>query len=160
MSGKRVGFTGTHKGVSAFQLAALTKKLESLKEEGFNEFHHGQCVGADEQAARIAKSLGYRVVAHPGLAKDPANLLYRSEWGGNDEVREPKPFIERDRDIVDKTETMLATPLTYEETTRSGTWSTVRYARKQGRVEGQTLYVIRPPWMPPRWTDGMLKEPQ
>jgi hypothetical protein len=144
--GKNVGFTGTHKGACAAQLAVAEAKLKSLKDEGFDEFHHGACIGADEQVAKIAKGLGYRVVAHPGLAKNPANLMYRSEWDGNDEVREAKPFIKRDRDIVDETEAMIATPLTYGETTPSGTWTTVRYAVKQGRVEGTTLHVIRPPW--------------
>lgn len=149
--GRKIGFTGTSRGASAAQLDALALRLASLKTLGFDEFHHGLCVGADTQAAMIAKVLGYRVVAHPGLAKDPSNLMYRSEWGGNDEVREAKPFIKRDHDIVDETEVMLATPLTYDERTRSGTWTTVRYAMKQGRVEGTTLYVIRPPFAPPRW---------
>jgi hypothetical protein len=151
---RKVGFTGTHKGAQVLQLELAKQKLMLLKNEGFDEFHHGACIGADEQAAKIAKELGYRVVAHPGLAKDPANLLFRSEWDGNDEVREAKPFIERDHDIVDETEAMLATPLTYEETARSGTWTTVRYARKKGRVEGSTLFVIRIPFEPPKWAQG------
>jgi hypothetical protein len=148
---RKVGFTGTHNGASLAQLNVLAKKLVSLKEEGFDEFHHGLCIGADEQAAKIAKTLGYRIVAHPGLAKNPANLMYRSEWDGNDEVREAKPFIERDRDIVNETEAMLATPMTWEEQTRSGTWTTIRYAKKQGRVEGETLFILKPLFMPPAW---------
>jgi hypothetical protein len=148
---RKCGFTGTHKGAQAIQLELAKQKLMLLKQEGFSELHHGMCIGADEQVAKIAKELGFRVVAHPGLAKDPTNLLYRSEWDGNDEVREAKPFIERDHDIVNETEVMLATPLTYEEITRSGTWTTVRYAKKQGRVEGSTLHVIKPPFIPPRW---------
>jgi hypothetical protein len=147
----KVGFTGTHNGAEASQLVTLTEKLRALKADGFDEFHHGACIGADEQAAMIAKSLGFRVVAHPGLAKNPANLMYRSEWNGNDEVRDAKPFIERDHDIVDETEIMLATPLTWEEQVRSGTWTTVRYAKKRGRKEGETLFVIKPPFTPPSW---------
>jgi len=148
---RKVGFTGTHKGACLAQLEELSARLQALKAEGFDELHHGMCIGADEQAARIAKVIGFRLVAHPGLAKDPTNLMYRSEYDGNDEVREPKPFIERDHDIVDETEVMLATPLTHEEIARSGTWTTVRYARKQGRIEGTTLHVIRPAWESPRW---------
>jgi len=66
-------------------------------------------------------------------------------------VREAKPFIERDHDIVDETEAMIAVSRTYEEQTRSGTWTTVRYAKAQGRIEGTTLFTIRPPWTPPKW---------
>lgn len=148
---RRVGFTGTHKGASTTQLAIARAKLVALQAQGFGEFHHGLCIGADEQVAKIAKELGYRVVAHPGLAKDPNNLLYRSDWSGSDETREAKPFIERDHDIVDETEVMLATPLTYEEQVRSGTWTTVRYAKSRGRKDGETLFVIKPPFMPPSW---------
>lgn len=151
IKGRKVGFTGTNKGASTVQLAVVEEKLKFLLEEGFDEFHHGACIGADEQAAKLAKELGFRVVAHPGLASDPKNLMYRSEWDGSHETREAKPFIERDHDIVDETEMMLATPLTYEEKIRSGTWTTVRYAKAQGRVEGDTLYIVRPPWMPPKW---------
>jgi hypothetical protein len=146
--GRKCGFSGTSKGASKFQLDELEAKLKKLKEEGFDEFHHGACIGADEQAAIIAKRLGFRVVAHPGLAADPKNLRYRSEWTGNDEVREAKPFIKRDHDIVDETEYMLATPLTREEQIRSGTWTTVRYARSKNRP----IDLCLPPWKPPKWT--------
>src|SRR5271157_2895230 len=119
--GKKVGFTGTQKGAHPAQIAAAKEKLKALKEEGFDEFHHGACIGADEQVAKIAADLGFKVVAHPGLAADPKNLMYRSEWGGSHVPREAKPFIERDHDIVDETETILATPNSYGERVRSGT---------------------------------------
>jgi hypothetical protein len=145
--GKRVGFTGTSKGASPAQLAEVEERLKKLKEEGFDEFHHGLCLGADEQAAIIAKRLGFRVIAHPGTPKDPTNTMYRSDWTGSDETREPKPFISRDQDIVDETERMIATPLTRVEITRSGTWTTVRYARKQGKP----IDLILPPFVPPKY---------
>jgi hypothetical protein len=151
VSGKKVGFTGTHRGASEQQLADARAKLKVLKAAGFDEFHHGWCIGADEQVAAIAKEEGFRVVAHPGLAGDPKNLLFRSEFAGNDEVREAKPFIKRDHDIVDETEVMLATPVSREEHVRSGTWTTVRYAKKKGRKEGETLFIFRPPFTPPKW---------
>jgi len=149
--GRKVGFTGTHRGACPEQLTEAEARLRALREEGFDEFHHGQCIGADEQVAKIARTLGYRVVAHPGLASDPANLMYRSDWDGNAEVLEAKPFIARDHDIVNETEVMLATPVSREEHMRSGTWTTVRYARKKGRKEGETLFVLKPPFTPPQW---------
>lgn len=152
----KIGFTGTHRGASAFQLDELVKTLTQLRDTHAEQFtvelHHGQCIGADEQAAKAAKGLGYRVVAHPGLAKDPKNLLYRAEFEGNDEVRDAKPFIERDHDIVDESTIMIATPVSREDHVRSGTWTTVRYAKKVGRKEGVTLFIIKPPFTPPQWT--------
>jgi|SRR5208282_4174438 len=145
--GKKVGFTGTSRGASPSQLAELEEKLKALLADGFDELHHGLCIGADEQCARIAKRLGFRVVAHPGLPRDPTNMMYRSDFAENDEVREPEPFIARDQGIVDEVERMLATPLTRAEQTRSGTWTTVRYARKVGRL----VDLILPPFVPPKY---------
>ncbi len=47
-------------------------------------------------------------------------------------VLESKPYLERNRDIVDASEVLIACPSTREEVMRSGTWATVRYARKKG----------------------------
>jgi hypothetical protein len=148
--GKKCGFTGTSKGASPAQLVELEEKLKALFADGFDEFHHGLCIGADEQAAIIAKRLGFRVIAHPGLPKDPTNMMYRSDFAGNDEMRDPKPFIARDQDIVNEVEHMLATPLTRAEVVRSGTWTTVRYARKVGRQ----IDLILPPFVPPTWASA------
>jgi hypothetical protein len=131
--GKKVGFTGTSRGMKPQQKIDVEALLRKLFAEGFDEFHHGLCVGADEQAAKIAKEIGFRVVAHPGLIRDPKNMMYRSDWTGSDETRDPKATIERDRDIVRETERMIATPPSREELLRSGTWTTVRYARTKGR---------------------------
>ena len=132
--GRRVGFTGTSRGMSRAQLGALEAALRRLSGEGYDELHHGLCIGADEQCAAMAKLLGFRVVAHPGYNKrKPGDTLFRSDWAGSDETRDPKPFVARDRDIVDETERMVAAPLTGAEQARSGTWTTVRYARGLGR---------------------------
>jgi hypothetical protein len=139
---RKVGFTGASGGATANQLERLRERLGNLSVEGFNEFHHGLCVGADEQAAKIAKELGFRVVAHPGLAPNPLNLAYRSTFSGNDEVLDAKPFAIRDRSIVETTERLLAVPSTQSEDPGSGTWATVRYARElQKPVD---LILLRP----------------
>ena len=109
----------------------VREKLVCFKAAGAVRFHHGACIGSDEQAARIAKDLGYYIVAHPGYnPRNPEGRMYRSNFVGNDEVREEKPFIARDHDIVDETDHMIATPISEIEEVRSGTWSTIRFARK------------------------------
>jgi hypothetical protein len=133
----RIGFTGTSKGMASEQKLQLAALFGVLKDEYAGhqiEFHEGHCIGADEQAAKLAKQFGFRVVAHPGYnSRNPSGTLFRSDWGGADETREPQPFIKRDKHIVDETIRMIATPLTRQETTRSGTWTTIRYARRQGK---------------------------
>jgi hypothetical protein len=123
-----VGFTGTQLGMTRAQREAFTNQLNALWWEGFTEFHHGDCIGADEEAHYIAKSLGFRVVCHP-----PISTSKRAFCEGCDEEREPKGYLERDDDIAAETQILVATPKEKEEQLRSGTWTTVRYARKRGR---------------------------
>lgn len=138
----RLGFTGTHHGMDDFQkesVALLFTQL--LREYDEIELHHGDCIGADAQAATILNDLRHsqtrcrvRIIAHPGFPPNhPKETKFRAFTDFNDEVRELKPFIGRDHDIVDETEEMVATPVTEDEEVRSGTWTSVRYARKQDR---------------------------
>jgi predicted Rossmann fold nucleotide-binding protein DprA/Smf involved in DNA uptake len=58
-----------------------------------------------------------------------------------EEVAEPDEYLKRNRAIVDGSEILVATPKEEDgEALRSGTWATVRYARKMGRV----IYIVRP----------------
>jgi len=43
---------------------------------------------------------------------------------------EAKPYLDRNQDIVDGADILIAAPNEDKEIVRSGTWSTVRYARK------------------------------
>jgi len=100
------------------------------------EFHHGDCVGADEEAHAIIwamvqdEGLDCLIVIHP-----PTDEKFRAFCGvvrdPHVEIRAPKPYLERNHDIVDETEVLIATPGTHQEMTRSGTWATIRYARKR-----------------------------
>jgi hypothetical protein len=119
--------------MSPYQKAEVRRQLELLWAKGFRRVRHGACIGSDDQFGRIAKSIGFYVIAHPGFSpKNPENLLYRAETEYCDEVLEPKPHLKRDRDIVNESHLMLATPVGKEEV-QSGTWTTIRYARKVGR---------------------------
>ncbi len=132
-----IGFTGTHVGMTTAQKESV-KKLLWLQTERDNtsvlEFHMGDCIGADAQAADIAWSLDYSIVAHP-----PVNDRNRYYWQrpGFGLVNQtyislpPKPYITRDHDIVNASERMIATPAGIIEELRSGTWATIRYARKK-----------------------------
>lgn len=130
-----VGFTGTQHGMTAEQ----ERSLRALLRELGGVLHHGDCIGSDKQAAGIAREQGRRVVGHP-----PEDSSKRAFFP-SDETREPKPFLVRDHDIVDETEALVATPRTAQEQVRSGTWATIRYARKMKR----RIYIIQP--------DGTLK---
>lgn len=122
-----VGFTGTRHGMTTAQTRAVRALLTDLQaHHGADVFHHGDCIGADDQAATVAHDLGFWVVAHP-----PTNRRVRA-YGYYDELRCPAPYLARNRAIVDACHRMIACPATAMEEQRSGTWSTIRYARRRG----------------------------
>lgn len=135
-----VGFTGTKVGMQPNQKLELVEYLRYLKANKYTHFHHGDCIGSDAQAAKLAKALGFILVCHPGHPRNKNNTMYRAFTEFNDTMYEVKPFIKRDRDIVDAVETMIATPAG-EEQIRSGTWTTIRYTRKQNK----SVHIIYPP---------------
>ena len=133
----KVGFTGTRKGMNSKQILALQEVLEELAPEDnimMDEFHHGDCEGADEQADNIAWQYFNHVVIHPPIdVKYRAYLGYEPDYTGFYKILKPKEYLERNKDIVDAVDVLIFAPETKEEELRSGTWSTVRYARKKGK---------------------------
>ena len=120
----KVGFTGTQVGMKPLQLGKL---YNTMKYSGMVEFHHGDCIGADEEAHGLIER-PVVIVIHPPLKGDK-----RAYCMGADFFRRPKEYIARNRDIVDETEILLAAPKGMTEEPRGGTWSTIRYARRLGR---------------------------
>jgi len=125
---RHVGFTGSRKGMTARQLTLLKQTLRELWGMGFRVFHHGDCIGADEDAAAIAKHLGFRIHQHP-----PINTEFRA-YAPYDVSEPPRHFLERNKEIVNQTEALIAVPNTMKEMKRSGTWATMRYATKKKRI--------------------------
>lgn len=128
---QRIGFTGTRHGMTSEQMRALRDLLATFGEA---ILHHGDAVGADAEAHDIAVMLGWMAVSHP-----PINNTWRAHKVA-DEERAPKPYLVRSRDIVEETELLIAAPANAIEHLQSGTWSTVRCARRSGRP----ISIIRP----------------
>lgn len=116
-----VGLTATQLGLSTRQLRAFEWLLETFKVENI---HHGDCVGGDDQLGRKAHNLGYRLVSHP------CTIVRKRAYVESSEYRDMKPPLDRNKDIVNETFMLWGFPKGQEEL-RSGTWSTIRYARKQ-----------------------------
>lgn len=117
----KVGFSGPREGMTDAQRDRLVIELHAY---GAVELHHGDCTGADEQADAVAVALGIRRVAHPGPS---AGLR---AYCPCEEIREPAPFLVRNHRIVLETGLLIATPAG-RETLRSGTWATIRFARRR-----------------------------
>lgn len=115
---RAVGFTGTRNGMTQIQTVAVATLIRD-----FQTLHHGDCNGADEQTHAIAVQSDLRTESHP-----PIKTVMRA-FCQADVIHEPKDYIARNHDIVDATCHLIAAPRTmYED--NSGTWATIRYARK------------------------------
>lgn len=122
----KVGFTGTREGLTDTQKQILRNTIEELLMEGYDEAHHGDCVGADcEFHDMVIQQM--IVVIHP-----PDDTRMEAYCHGN-EHRAPKPYLERNHDIVDETDLLIVCPKGELEEIRSGTWATARYARRIGK---------------------------
>lgn len=117
-----VGFTGTQRGMTPQQYQTVWELLY----ERSGEFHEGDCIGADAQAAFLAREASFRIVCHP-----PINESKRAFFPA-DETWPAAPYLDRNKTIVNRSREMIATPGEVEEQLRSGTWSTIRYAKRLG----------------------------
>ena len=126
------GFTGTRKGMTGKQRESFRALSVQL---GFSKLHHGDCVGGDENAHKIVRKItGVKIIIHP-----PTYQKYRAFCRG-DVILNQRPYLDRNKDIVDHSDFLIATPGEFKERLRSGTWSTVRYARKKNKP----IYIILP----------------
>lgn len=121
-----VGFTGTRHGMNSKQLNAFRSFLGTL-DWPISEFHHGDCIGADQQANDIARSMDIKTAGHPPIKTSKRAYCKCDIWFT------PKEYLARNADIVDVCDVLVVAPQTNVEINRSGTWSTYRDAKRIGR---------------------------
>ena len=123
----KVAFTGTRKGMSPHQKKVFRKFCEKHAFD-MTTFHHGSCIGADKDASDIVWEVcAAQIAAHPcTLVKQQAHTKAHTRYPALDP-------IERNHVMVDAADILIACPATAEEVLRSGTWATIRYAKKMGK---------------------------
>lgn len=121
------GFTGTRYGMTPAQIAAFIRLVRTRFGDA-GEFHHGCCRGADSEAVDVVhvRCPKFRIVAYPG---DVRGMVCPTALALSQDAYPAAPCLERNRAIVDACERLIACPYGPEET-RSGTWATIRYARR------------------------------
>ncbi len=98
-----------------------------INELGVTEFYHGDCLGADKDAHDLVVTFG-----DIAIKKRPCDLESQRAWTlEGDCIAEPEPPLDRNRKLVDDGDTLVATPGEQQEELRSGTWATIRYAKRQ-----------------------------
>ena len=131
-----VGFTGTRRIalVSPYRMQHLRSILKGLGQQDQITLHHGDAVGMDAQAHRVARDLEFAIHIHPPV--NPQHRAYCATTFPWKKIRKfmCKDYLTRNRDIVNKSDVVVAVPVDPEkEERRSGTWHAIRYAKKQGK---------------------------
>lgn len=119
-----IGVSGTRDGATAEQIKSAVSYINHIFDPGA-KFHHGCCIGVDEQLSIAAHAIGYKLIAHPPLDNRFMSTLSVLL---SDEVNKPIDYIERNKQIVRASDRMLILPKNFGEQIRSGTWATYRYS--------------------------------
>lgn len=128
-----IGITGTRNGATDAQLVELRELLEHYAAQDAmagvrTRLHHGDCIGVDAQAHWIAHGLDLAIEVHP-----PADSRHRAYTVGWDILYKERPYMMRNRDIVEACDILIAVPERAQNlSARSGTWATIQMARKNG----------------------------
>ena len=134
----KIGMTGSREGISSDAKKMLKRQLKSYqKKDAQYEFHHGDCIGADKKFHKYVRKYCKKgkIIIHP------PNVDIMRGYCKGDEVK-TQPYLVRNKNIVDQTDMLIAFPSSRTEQQRSGTWSTIRYARKKGKK----IMIIFPEW--------------
>ena len=131
----KYGFTGTRSGLNEKQKEQIILLLKSNINQGYwIEVHHGDCVGADSDFHHICENLSnqfdqnkIKIYIHP-----PSDSKLRA-FCNCDNILNPKTYLQRNKDIVNQTDILIGCPWNIQEQARSGTWSTIRYAKKSNK---------------------------
>jgi len=127
---KVVGFTGTSSGMTEAQERTVERILRRVLPEWVV---HGDCVGADTDFHRLCERLRAEIDGRFKIRIRPCDHPKRAWNEGFDEIKPVKKPLVRNLDIVaDSSDEglVIGTPPTDQEIRRSGTWHTLRRARK------------------------------
>jgi hypothetical protein len=125
---RSLGFTGTQAGMTPAQKESVILFLEGFAPQAV---HHGDCIGADAEFHHFALNViaGVSVHIHP-----PKISSKRAFCKGGHFTYPTKDYLVRNVDIVEQSQELLATPKEFMEEQRSGTWYTIRQARKRRKA--------------------------
>jgi hypothetical protein len=124
-----IGFTGNRYGLTQEQKTQIIQVFELYDDIIVS---HGDCVGSDTDFHNL--SIEYKqsnptkkflIHIYP-----PTDNKLRSYCVG-DLIFDPKPYLQRNKNIVTNSDILIGCPIDKtKEQIRSGTWSTIRFARK------------------------------
>lgn len=133
----KISFTGTREGMTSKQHDTVKRIIKDLQPD---MVIHGDCVGADEEFHNIIIGIRGFTGSTPVIRTlPPSNEKYRANCNA-DIIDPPQDYLKRDRELAELCDRLIACPKESNERLRSGTWSTVRYARIRGKI----IYLVLP----------------
>ena len=129
-----LGFTGSRDGMDSEQLGALRTTIELIDDVcTITNAHHGDCLGADSEFHVVVLDFNPKIIRHAHPC-DLENQRFYCELRDIDICHDPLPPLERNQVIVDSSDFVIGAPRESQEVVRSGTWATIRRARKAGNL--------------------------
>lgn len=127
-------FTGTQVGMALRQRATIRQMMTGsalMEIRRLARILHGGCIGADDQFHDMLDGMELlrRTEVYPSNVLDKvADLSGRLPLL----VHPASDPLERNKLMIARAHSVLAAPKEFSEVTRSGTWATVRAARRKG----------------------------
>jgi len=128
-----LGFTGTRRGMTKAQLGTIEQWVKIIRP---NSVVHGCCWGADMQFHDLCSTLMVKIALRPSNRQDLIPGLGGCVWS----IAPAEEPLVRNRKIVADAQWLLAAPAEEQEILRSGTWATIRYARKKPGMNVTVVY--------------------
>lgn len=119
--------TGTKQGMTEPQFNTFSNIVGGLFEKFGNIFRHGDCIGVDWEAGEIVADSfpEVSIIVHP-----PKNPKYRAYSNKYSVLLPEDDYLVRDHEMVRRADFTVGFPKDFHEELRSGTWATLRYAKK------------------------------
>lgn len=120
-------FTGSRQGPTEPQRRAFTAWLATAQP---GRMLNGLAIGCDEWALLAAKDHGWELEGYPCNIGSQVSTVAVHMVVSHGKYHQSMPPLDRNRLMVGMADRLLAMPAGMEEELRSGTWATIRYARK------------------------------
>jgi hypothetical protein len=127
---KSAGVSGTREEMTSEQQHAFFALIIDAIRLGVTEFHHGACTGADAFVHFHLQRQMVMTHVHPATDTEHSAMGFLVRHNRRVD-HDPKPYAERNQDIVNASDVLIAAPRYAEKdprSKRSGTWMTVRKA--------------------------------
>ena len=128
----KIGFTGSRDGINSNQRQEIINILNKYIGCDTIYIYHGDCKGADTDFHNICAEFKNR--ANIIIQIHPPNVNTMRAFNTPDIMMPVKPYLERNAGIVSNCDILIACPRDKNrEELRSGTWATIRAARKANK---------------------------